>query len=522
MKAGDVVAERYELKELVGTGGMSSVYRARDRELERTVALKVLHERLVSEQDIVDRFSREARLVAQLSHHNIVAVIDRGEHAGSPFIVFEFIDGVNLKQLVAADGPLPVERTLELGIEIARALAFAHDQGFVHRDVKPQNVLLTSKGVPKVTDFGIARSIEAREGETQTGTVLGTCDYISPEQAQGRRVDELSDVYSLGIVLYEMLTGEVPFSGYNFVAVAMQHINAPPPPVTLLRPEVPRRVEAAIDRALAKEPSERFYSMADFATELEGCLAEVRAGGDDAMATGILPALGGRRKARSAGAEPRQRESKRRPSKRRRRKDRRAKERSSEDRRAASGRSRGWLGFRLRRRWALLLAVVVAAAIAVGVVLSLQSGGGPSLLGGGGKAIPLKAATAYDPDGDHHENDQFVSRATDGSLATFWATEAYRYPAGGLGKAGVGIVFDAGSTVKGRSITIDSTTPGFTAEIQAGDSPSGPFTADSSSQKAHSKTTFHLSGASARYYVIWITNRGTAQSVRINEVTGTA
>src|SRR5580704_15306786 len=207
---GDVVADRYELEQLVGAGGMSSVYRAHDRVLERDVALKVLHERLNGQQDVVDRFGREAKLVAGLSHHNIVAVIDRGEHDGRPFIVFEFIAGENLKQLVSRDGPLPVERALELAIEIARGLSFAHQKGFVHRDVKPQNVLLNGKGEAKVTDFGIARPLESQEGETATGTVLGTCDYISPEQAQGGRVDEHTDVYSLGIVLYELLTGEVP------------------------------------------------------------------------------------------------------------------------------------------------------------------------------------------------------------------------------------------------------------------------------------------------------------------------
>ena len=167
-------------------------------------------------------------------------MIDRGEYGGSPFIVLEYVAGENLKQLVGRQGPLPVERALELTIEIAGGLAFAHQKGFVHRDVKPQNVLLNGKGEAKVTDFGIARPLEAQEGETQTGTVLGTCDYISPEQAQGRRVDERTDIYSLGIVLYELLTGQVPFTGENFVAVAMQHINAPPPPVTLERPEVPQ------------------------------------------------------------------------------------------------------------------------------------------------------------------------------------------------------------------------------------------------------------------------------------------
>src|SRR5215471_7002652 len=294
MMAGDVVAGRYELEQLVGSGGMSSVFRARDRVLERTVALKVLHERLTSHTDVVDRFSREAKLVAGLSHHNIVAVIDRGEDGGSPFIVFEYVAGENLKQLVGRGGPLPVERALELGIEIAGALSFAHEKGFVHRDVKPQNVLLNGKGEAKVTDFGIARPIESRDGETQTGTVLGTCDYISPEQAQGRHVDESTDVYSLGVVLYELLAGEVPFTGDNFVAIAMQHINAPPPPASLKRPEAPPRLEAAIERALAKDPALRFPTMAAFEEELEACLVELRRDLDTG-ATGVLPVVKPRR-----------------------------------------------------------------------------------------------------------------------------------------------------------------------------------------------------------------------------------
>src|SRR3989442_9553945 len=210
---GEVLAERYELEELVGSGGMSSVYRAHDRVLDRKVALKLLHQRLTSEQEYVERFGREARMVAGLLHQNIVTVIDRGEDDGRPFIVFEFVAGENLKQLIDREGPLPVDRVLELGIQIARGLAFAHANGYVHRDVKPQNVLLNGDGEAKVTDFGIARSLDVKHGVTQTGTVLGTSDYIAPEQAQGHQVDEHTDVYSLGIVLYELLAGKPPYTG---------------------------------------------------------------------------------------------------------------------------------------------------------------------------------------------------------------------------------------------------------------------------------------------------------------------
>src|ERR1700746_3661201 len=182
---GEVVAERYELEELVGTGGMSSVYRARDTLLERHVALKILHDRYTTDEEFVERFKREARSVAQLSHPNVVTVIARGQDGDHQYIVFEYIDGENLKELLVRSGRLEVRDALELGLQIARALAFAHEQGLVHRDVKPQNVLLNGDGRAKVTDFGIARALDV-DGVTQVGTVLGTSDYIAPEQASGR------------------------------------------------------------------------------------------------------------------------------------------------------------------------------------------------------------------------------------------------------------------------------------------------------------------------------------------------
>src|SRR3954468_17619250 len=276
---GDVLSDRYELEELVGTGGMSSVFRAHDRLLDRKVALKVLHQQYAADEDYVERFRHEARSVASLSHPNIVTVIDRGEHEGRQFIVFEYIPGENLKRLIERRGPAPVPTALELAIQIARGLSFAHQQGLVHRDVKPQNVLLNGDGQAKVTDFGIARSLDVKHGMTQTGTVLGTSDYIAPEQAQGQRVDEHTDVYSLGVVLYELLTTEVPFPGENFVAVAMRHINEPPPPVRAKRPDVSPRVEAAIQRAMAKDPADRFHTMTEFCRELEACLAELSSAG---------------------------------------------------------------------------------------------------------------------------------------------------------------------------------------------------------------------------------------------------
>src|SRR5579884_3836190 len=272
---GDLIADRYELEELVGTGGMSSVFRARDRQLDRRVAIKILHEHYAGDPEYLERFRREARAVARLSHPNIVTVIDRGADGGRQYIVFEHIEGENLKELVLRTGRLPVRRALELALAVADGLSFAHEHGLVHRDVKPQNVLLSREGEVKVTDFGIARSLGADRGLTQTGTVLGTGEYLAPEQARGEPVSPATDVYALGVVLWELLAGEVPFAGESFVAVALRHVREPVPSLRERRPDVSPRLAAAVERALAKEPARRFPSMAAFAAELRACQTEL-------------------------------------------------------------------------------------------------------------------------------------------------------------------------------------------------------------------------------------------------------
>jgi serine/threonine-protein kinase len=471
--AGDLVADRYELEELVGAGGMSSVYKARDTLLERNVALKILHPQYGDDDEYVERFRREARAVARLSHPNIVTVIDRGEDAnGHQFIVFEYVDGENLKELIDRTGPLPVRRAIELTLQIAHALAFAHEHGLVHRDVKPQNVLLNDAGEAKVTDFGIARSLDVDRGMTQTGTVLGTSNYIAPEQASGRPVEARTDVYSLGVVVYELLTGEVPFPGENFVAVAMKHINEPPPSLLEKRPDAPIRLVAAVDRALAKDPDDRFPTMADFAAELEACLVELGSPDGDRTAIVRAPVL----------------------------------------RASAPRRMRG-----RPSRWPLVLSVlaVLAAAAVLAGVLALggstskhHTGNGTT---SGGVAIALSGVSGYD---------RAARLATDGNPSTAWDTEHYSSREFGGLKHGVGLVLGAKGGTAAKTLSVTTDTPGFEAKILAGDAAGGPFNDDSATKTVAGHTTFQLRGANARYYVIWITLLPPdADHVDVNEAT---
>src|SRR6266571_1331591 len=376
---GEKIAQRYEIEELVGTGGMSSVYRAHDTLLERYVALKILHEQYTSDDEFVERFKREARAVAQLSHPNIVAVIDRGEDEGRQYIVFEYIDGENLKEYVVRKGRLEVQDALEITLEVARGLAFAHEQGLVHRDVKPQNVLLNGDGRAKVTDFGIARSLDV-DSVTLTGTVLGTSDYIAPEQASGQPVDTQTDVYSLGVVLYELVAGDVPFRGDNFVAVAMKHVNEPPPNLLEVRRDVPLRLAEAVDRALEKDPKRRFPSMDAFAGELEACLAELERGPDDAD----------------------------------------TQERIAIARAHPAARRRKHVS-----PWAMVIALVGLAAIAAVIVGFVALRGHNHSPPSSASAIHCHGVGAYDPYGDHHEHDSYAPRATDNNASTYWDTEHY-------------------------------------------------------------------------------------------------
>jgi eukaryotic-like serine/threonine-protein kinase len=255
-----VFGGRYELGEQIARGGTAQVFVARDLLLGRPVALKVLISELSSDSAFVARFRREAQAAANLSHPNIVPIFDWGEAESTYFIVMEYVDGEALSSIIRTQAPIPPAQAASIASDIAKALAYAHRHGVVHRDVKPGNVLITADGQVKVTDFGIARAMGADEQVTQTGLVMGTATYFSPEQAQGFAVDGRSDIYSLGVVLYEMVTGKPPFSGESPVSIAYQHVRERPQPPRLVNPQVPEPLEAVILQAMAKSPADRYQS----------------------------------------------------------------------------------------------------------------------------------------------------------------------------------------------------------------------------------------------------------------------
>jgi serine/threonine-protein kinase len=263
-----VFADRYELISEIARGGMADVYLARDSKLDRPVALKVLSPELSRDPSFVERFRREAQSAAGLNQPNIVGIFDWGQEHGTSFIVMEYIDGQTLRDLIQRDGTVAPAQIADIGADIAAALSFAHQNGVVHRDVKPGNVLITTAGQVKVTDFGIARASGSNDGLTRTGAVMGTATYFSPEQAQGLAVDGRSDVYSLGVVLYEMATGQPPFTGDSPVSTAYKHVREDVVPPSRLVPQIPAELERVILTCLAKDPADRYQSADDVRADL--------------------------------------------------------------------------------------------------------------------------------------------------------------------------------------------------------------------------------------------------------------
>jgi len=268
---GRVLNNRYQIEQLLGTGGMADVHLATDTLLGRRVAVKILHPQYAKDPVFIQRFRQEAQAAANLNQQNIVNVYDWGVDEGLDYLVMEYVEGSNLKDIILGGGPLLPERAVEIAVAICSALEAAHANGIVHRDIKPQNIIVMPDNQIKVMDFGIARAAGG-SAMTQTGTILGTAQYISPEQAQGRTADPRSDLYSLGIVIYEMLTGKVPFDGESPVSIAYKHVREDPLPPAMMNPDISPELEAVVMKALAKNPENRYQNAQEMQADLERCL----------------------------------------------------------------------------------------------------------------------------------------------------------------------------------------------------------------------------------------------------------
>ena len=268
---GQKINDRYEIEKLIGEGGMANVYLAHDTILDRKVAVKVLRGDLAGDEKFVRRFQREALSASSLSHPNIVEIYDVGEDDGNFYIVMEFIEGKTLKQLIKKRGVLSLSETIDIMLQLLDALATAHDSYIIHRDIKPQNIMIKESGLVKITDFGIAMALNSVE-LTQTNSVMGSVHYLPPEQASGKGSTIRSDIYSLGILMFEMLTGKMPFKGDSAVEIALKHMKEPLPSVRELNPVVPQSVENIIIKAAAKNPKNRYRDVREMAADIKTCL----------------------------------------------------------------------------------------------------------------------------------------------------------------------------------------------------------------------------------------------------------
>lgn len=452
-----MLGDRYRLEEPIGQGGMAAVWRATDTLLQREVAVKRLHGPLVSDPDLAERFHREALVVARLAHPALVKLLDRGEDAAGPFLVFEFVEGEDLKTRLERAGRMTFLEAASVCGQIARGLEHAHGQGVVHRDISARNVLLTPDGHAKLADFGIAHWEEHNEGLTQAGAMLGTSEYLAPEQARGEEVDGRTDVYSLGVVLYECLTGEAPFTGAPALAVAIRHLSEPVPDPRDIAPDVPEALAVAVLTATAKDPDRRYSDAGRFAVVLEGVVA---------------------------GREP--------------------------------GTTAKWVTEhdtgridmpRARRRRRGLIAVLVAALIAAAAVAVVLAG----VLDGGSAPAPitplvLQGVVDWDPQGTGTpgENSALVGNATDGDPATDWPTERYADEGdfSRRDKSGVGLRLTLERPAVVRELVLTSPTPGARFELRAGDDPTPLITETTTGGR---QVVAVPAVAAQSVYVLWFT-----------------
>ena len=456
------------------------MWRARDEVLARTVAVKILHAHLAEDHSFVERFRREALAAARLAHPNIVSIYDTGteddQGRDRHFIVMEFCGGGTLAELAAKE-PLSPERVIAIGAAICAALEYAHSNGVIHRDMKPANALLSSDGTLKVGDFGIAKAAFTGREITTTGSLLGTVTYISPEQARGEEPDARSDLYSLGVVLYELLVGRPPFSGDTAIATALQHVNKEPAPPRSIRAGLPRPLEAVVLKALSKDPADRPPSAEAMRDEL------LRCGHGDETAVMRAPSV----------ATPSH----------------------------APAHSHG------DARWVAWVVALIAGAILLAVAVNWFVG--PNETSGDGTEprrsalIRIDSATDFDPYGGDGEHPEEAPLAIDKDPATAWTTEIYEDSFGAeAGKPGVGIYFNLGESVEVSTVEIVAS-PGITFELRTADEPGRDekaFTEVDTVEGAEDTTTIELDGERGQYWLVWITSltNGEAGEAAVSEV----
>jgi serine/threonine-protein kinase len=502
------LADRYALEAEIARGGMATVWRALDTVLAREVAVKMLYPSLSEDPSFVDRFRREALAAARLTHPNVVSIYDTGEQAGDDgrprhFIVMEYCSRGDLFGVIRREGALDPGRVAGIGLDILAALAYAHRQNVVHRDVKPANVLISSDGTLKVTDFGIAKAAYEQSGNdvTTTGKILGTVTYISPEQAKGVEPDARSDIYSVGALLFELLTGRPPFTEENPVATAMAHVHKPPPRPRSLRAGIPRSIESVVLRALEKDPGDRFQTADDMRRALEHHATDEQT----AVFSAPVPAA------------PRRPEA--------------VEEDSTTAVEALPGPPDVLAPGRMRWVVAACVIAALAAALVFGVPALRNLGqpvnpGPPAGTGNESPAAPhpiqVAAVSDFDPDGDGQEHPEEAAAAADGNPATAWETEDYQSSLASQGKRGVGLIFDLGRARAVTEVRLQSPTPGYTFELREGNSqapdPQGYRLLDRGTGRP--TMSLQVAGVQARYWLVWITELPGGQGrAALSEVT---
>lgn len=437
------LAGRYVLRELIDTGGMASVWRARDEVLARIVAVKILREELALDQEFAKRFQREAVAAARLTHPNIVSVYDTGIDDEVSYIVMEHSEGRNLREVLDERKSMEPEEAAALAAPVLSALAYAHANGVIHRDVKPANILVGDDGRLRVTDFGIAKAAFAGTDLTTTGKALGTVRYLSPEQVQGGEVDARSDLYSMGMILYELLTGRAPFQAESEMAIALMRLNDDPLPPRAFRGGIPRGLEAVVMRAMARDPDQRFQSADSMAAALERAVGVAGLAGTHPFPVGRT-----RQMQRPAGR--------------------------GQAERAPSSAFRSWMLV------PLIVIVLAAAAIAAGLAIGRLELGGPLGVRPAPNSPSPQQTTAlsevtiaeagdFDPQGqDGREHPEDAGLAVDGNADTSWGTDHYNSAEFGNLKDGVGLLLDLEQTTEVARITVSGPIRGWTFQIQAG------------------------------------------------------